>query len=72
MITTSGVQGSIVNTETGTLYTFLLQFLLDSSVRLRVNEAKVGCRRFQPLKALLSEPSLTQSVTDINGRCSLF
>lgn len=55
--TSSGVEGSLLNSETQVPYSFLLQFLMDSTVRLRINEERVIRHRYQPLQALVAEPA---------------
>lgn len=56
-VTSTGVEGSLLNSETLVTYNFLLQFLADSTIRLRINEEKVVRHRYQPLQALVAEPA---------------
>lgn len=55
-VSNTGVEGTILNTKTQVTFSFLLQFLVDSTVRLRINEEKVTRPRYQPLQALIAEP----------------
>lgn len=55
-VSNSGVEGTLLNTNTGVQFSFLLQFLVDATVRLRINEEKVMRHRYQPLQALIAEP----------------
>ncbi|XKL63534.1 hypothetical protein PGB90_005898 [Kerria lacca] len=55
-VSSIGVEGSLVNADTEDFYSFLLQFLEDNTIRLRINENKIIRHRYQPLKALISEP----------------
>lgn len=55
-VSNTGVEGTILNTKTQVTFSFLLQFLVDSTIRLRINEEKVTRPRYQPLQALIAEP----------------